>query len=238
MPFTNYFYDDYVAPKFSELTENNAIHLSLDGSKDKFWLQNYVLNSCFIFKSHEKLYLYQFNYLRRVQAAFYEYESACNALEGFINMVNAEEPVISLYMKALYHFEATIAQSYQAYSFLKTFTNTRDIKLKKKKKYTNALTLFENEGPLYSNKLERFYNFSKHMDFKINEEYCNLRSGVPLWITNSGLEYQENKTSKIRCLKWDELNTILSDLAGYADFISSEIFRLIKKKQQQDSKST
>lgn len=98
--------------------------------------------------------------------AFSEYSRAREELQAFVSQNQGQW---SLYFRALYHLEASLAQLYQAYDYSRKMMDTK---------------LFdENDGsPIF--RLNRIYNISKHQVAEDDQ---------PLWITNAGIESKDFK---------------------------------------------
>jgi hypothetical protein len=176
---SGFFYDSYVAPKISTLTECNIRDAS--GLMEP-WLINFILKSAFVSTVPEPDKAYFFNFLRRVEGAFIEYELAREALGEFVEARKhkPEENRVSPYFKALLHFEIFVAQLYQAYEFLRT---------------KSGMNFFDKGGGTIIEKFHKLYNSSKHMDKWIKQGRIPSRATVAIWITNEGLESSDVKLS-------------------------------------------
>jgi len=106
---SDYTLDIFIAPKLSKLTECNAPDLS---DLTDQWLNNFILNNIFNLNLPDKEKAYLLNFLRRVEAAFYEYNKARNALTEYIT---TDRNRILPIFHALNHFETLFAQLHQAY---------------------------------------------------------------------------------------------------------------------------
>jgi hypothetical protein len=106
---SDYTLDIFIAPKLSKLTECSASDLS---DLTDQWLDNFILNNIFKFDSPDTDKAYLLNFLRRVEAVFYEYNKARNALTEYIT---TDRNRISPIFHALNHFETLFAQLHQAY---------------------------------------------------------------------------------------------------------------------------
>ncbi len=105
----DYTLDIFIAPKLSKLTECNAPDLS---DLTDQWLNNFILNNIFNSNLPDEEKAYLLNFLRRVEAAFYEYNKARIALTEYIT---TDRNIISPIFHALNHFETLFAQLHQAY---------------------------------------------------------------------------------------------------------------------------
>ena len=106
---SDYTLDIFIAPKLSKLTECNAPDLS---DLTDQWLDNFILNNIFKLNLPDKERAYLLNFFRRVEAVFYEYNKARNALTEYIT---TDRNRISPIFHALNHFETLFAQLHQAY---------------------------------------------------------------------------------------------------------------------------
>ena len=164
---SDYTLDIFIAPKLSKLTECNAPDLS---DLTDQWLNNIILNNIFNFNLPDKEKAYLLNFLRRVEAAFYEYNKARNALTEYIT---TDRNIISPIFHALNHFETLFAQLYQAYLLLKSATE---------------LKLFEKDDNSELDRVNKIYNVSKHMYERIENGTLPEKGTCAIWITNKGIE--------------------------------------------------
>ena len=213
---SNIFLDTYIAPKLSSLTEFKARDAS---EKLKPWVNNFIFNSTFRFKVPEPTKTYYFNFLRRAEGAFIEYEYARKALEDYINTKrnNPERNKISPYFRGLLHFETFIAQLYQAYEFLMTFSKMK---------------LFNRGGGTIIEKIHKLYITSTHMDRRIEEGRLLDNATAAIWITNDGLECKDVKVT------FDEIYEALSYTANLASKISSLDTQKNSKEKKKKEKIT
>jgi hypothetical protein len=195
---SNYALDKFVAPKMSELTECSIRDMSNYSSQSVHWLSNFVSNSIFGPRVEPKPMQYAFFFLRRVEAAFREYDSARCALYDYLS---GERERVSVYFKALFHFETCIAQIWQAYDQTMSFW---------KRETGEKNKIFEpGDGSVYE-RLNKLYNDSRHAVDNIPED-----STVPVWLTNTGIEAKENSIS------FAELADLLREIGDCADTISN-----------------
>jgi hypothetical protein len=148
---SDYTLDIFIAQKLSKLSECNASDLS---DLTDQWLDNFILNNIFNLNLPDKEKAYLLNFLRRVEAVFYEYNKARNALTEYIT---TDHNRISPIFHALNHFETLFAQLYQAYLLIKS-----PIEFKLFTKHDNSVL----------DRVNKIYNASKHMDERI-------KKGVP-----------------------------------------------------------
>lgn len=164
------------------MVSNNFLH-------SKEWISNFCLNSIlggYVSKDDRS---FIFFFLRRAEAAFVEYEYACETLESLIRN-KSKSP--SLYFKALYHFEIVITMIWQAFALR--------IKKSGNKIYS------EKDNSIYE-RLNRIYNISRHFDpSKISKENIHV-----IWVTNKGIQTEDKELSYL------ELAMLLSEIGNLAD---------------------
>jgi hypothetical protein len=194
---SNYALDKFVAPKLSKLTECNIRDMSNYSSQSDHWVSNFVLKSISP-PVAPKTRQYAFFFLRRAEAAFREYDSARGASYDYLS---EERERVSVYFKALFHFETCIAQMWQAYDQTMSFGES----------ITGEKALFyePRDGSVYE-RLNKLYNYSRYAGDNTPED-----STVPVWLTNTGIEAKENSIS------FAELADLLSEIGDYADTISN-----------------
>jgi predicted RNA-binding Zn-ribbon protein involved in translation (DUF1610 family) len=190
---TNYFLDNFVAPKLSLLTECGARELP----KNANWLGAFILTSVFKMKLPPKNRAYVFNFLRRAEGAFSAYREARAAL---IEYLQTPRNVLSPYFRALLNFEVCIAQCYQGYELLATASGEK---------------LFKRKDKSDAERLHCLYIDSKHMDEMIDGGKLPTEATVAVWITNRGL--QSNRAT----LSFDELVEMLLYMEHLAGQLST-----------------
>lgn len=196
MPLTNYSLDNFVAPHLSELTQNNAPELRMD--QQDYWVRNFILNTLFGVRLLDPHRQYVYNFLRKVEAAFYEYGNARLLLEEYIII---GRDAVSKYLTAVIHFESCQAQAYQAYMLVKNIIGQNK--------------LFEKNDGSTLDRLNKMYNLSKHVEAKIAKGELPGDSLLPVWITNNGIE------SSMVALTFNELIDLLKDLGEVAQKLSN-----------------
>lgn len=193
MPVSNYFLDKFVSYELSKLTECNAREVSNRFSQSEFWITNFVLNSVFGHQVNESGRRFAFAFLRRAEYAFTEYEYARKALKGF---VEAPTERVSLYFKALSHFEMAISMLWQAYSFI---IRAIDEKL-----------FAKGDNSAYE-KLNNIYNVSRHFNpSALPDEHLHA-----VRITNDGIHIEGCN------LSFAEIEELLLEIGTLADKVSS-----------------
>jgi hypothetical protein len=165
MPFPNYALDRYFAQELSSLNRCDAPDLSDALAQTEHWVNKFILNSIFRAQVKDELKPFLFGILRRAQMAIVEYQNGRSSLFDF---VAGSKKRVSVYFRALYHFEIVVLLLYQVYELV--------IKLTDKPLYS------KNDGSPIE-RLNRIYNVSKHL------EASTIKLGHihAVWITNSGL---------------------------------------------------
>lgn len=192
MPLTNYALDTFISQQLSELTHNNTLEVSSCYPQSKFWISNFSLNSILGRAFSKEVRTFSFFFLRRVEAAFIEYEYAREALKSFTTITPTSP---SLYFKALHHFEMVISMMWQAYAL--------HIKISGKELFQSG------DGSKYE-KLNSIYNKSRH--FMLSELSANNIHVI--WLTNDGV-----KTEKF-AVSYAEIASFLVELGSMADDFS------------------
>lgn len=194
LPLSNFALDNFISQQLSQLTENNTVVVSHNFLDSKEWISNFCLNSILGGYASKEDRSFIFFFLRRAEAAFVEYEYACETLELFITN-KSKSP--SLYFKALYHFEIVITMMWQAFALR--------IKKSGNKIYS------EKDNSIYE-RLNQIYNISRHFDpSKISKENIHV-----IWVTNNGIQ-TEDKQLPYPELSYLELAMLLSEIGSLAD---------------------
>ncbi|MCG2740704.1 MAG: hypothetical protein L6300_10785 [Syntrophaceae bacterium] len=192
MPLTNYALDNFISQQLSELTEYNALEVSSRYPQKEFWVSNFSLNSIFGGTVSKEDRIFSFFFLRRVEAAFTEYEYACKALGGFISSTPKSS---SLYFRTLHHFEMAISMMWQAYDF----------EIEK----SGTPRFAKNDGSNYQ-RLNGIYNVSRHF----NPSDLSAQNIHAIWLTNDGV-----KTENLE-ISYSETASFLIELGDMADEFS------------------
>lgn len=193
MPLTNYSLDNFVSQEISSLTKCNAVDLTQKFDQAEHWIENFVLNSIFRIQIKQEHKPFIFAILRRAQMALVEHENGRIALQEY---VNGKKDRISLYFRALYHFEIAINLIYQAHELFMKITKVR---------------LFQKNDGTPVERLNRIYNVSKHLE-PSNIPDTHLHS---VWIKNEGL------CISTAMLTFEELAELVKDVCGLADKLSN-----------------
>lgn len=165
MPLTNYALDTYIAQNLSKLTECDAPDLSKEFNQAEYWVNNFILNSIFRIQVNSDSKPFIFGILRRVQMVFVEY---ANGRETLFDYLAGSKERVSVYFRALYHFEIAVSLLYQSYEMVMKITEQR---------------FYEKNDGSPIERLNRIYNVSKHI------ESLTIPKGhvQAVWISNAGL---------------------------------------------------
>jgi hypothetical protein len=194
MPFSNYGLDHLVSQELSKLSQCGAPEVTSRFPESRHWVSNFVLNSFLRFQVSPKDKRFRFFFLRRAEAAFIEYDHAREALSDCVANPRGK---LSLYFRALHHFEVTIAMLWQAYNFVKQFT---------------GMNPYENGDNSQYERLAKIYNASRYFNPDLPSNYLHH-----IWISNDGL-YSADYS-----LSFEELRECLEEIGQFADSISSEL---------------
>jgi len=186
---TDYFLDNFVAPKLSQLTKCGARDLGTTPN----WLGTFILRDVFQGAYNPNARAFGFNFIRIVTGERHEYEKGRQKLHEHLATPRSH---ISAYFEAILSFEICISQSYQALKFLMTFGGER---------------LFDGEAESNEKSLNEIYNTTKHMDERIQAGTIPKESTSGIWITDLGLESHDGSLSFVGLA---EVIDDLSRLAG------------------------
>lgn len=193
MGITNAALDLFVAQDLSKLDRCDAPDLSQHFDQVEHWISNFIFSSIFVANVRAEVKPHLFGILHRAQMSLIEYESGRTAL---LNFLEAPKERIPSYFRALYHFQAAVALTYQAYDFYFKITKDR---------------MYEpNDGsPLQ--RLARVYNISKHLE----EESLTPGQLQHVWLTNTGIRTTPTE------LSWREFADLLIGNGHLAEALST-----------------
>jgi len=193
MPFTNYALDAYVSQELSKLNECSAPDLSKEFDQAEHWVNNFILNSIFRVQIKPEAKPFIFGILRRAQMALAEYGDGRAAL---LDYLGGSKERVSVYFRALYHFEIVVGLLYQAYEMAMKITGKQ---------------LFQKNDGSTIERLNRLYSISKHLEAStIPEGHIHA-----VWITNDGL------VVSTATLSWQELADLAIDVGTLANSLSN-----------------
>jgi hypothetical protein len=187
--FGSYVLDEYGAPKLSEL--------NVCGAPDIPEWPNHlgvaILNCVFVSDYQKEIRWYLLNFIRRMETAVGEYRLGRSELQNYVEQLPDRNNHFLTALRALSHFEQSIAALYQAVDLVRCITAQDPFK--------------KNDGsPM--DRLNKIYNRSKH--FKENKA-----PATPIWLTNECLERSDAKITFI------ELCEIIADLTKCAEGIAA-----------------
>jgi hypothetical protein len=167
--------DGFVAPELSKLERpelRSLSELELDAAN---WLSEFLLNHFLRFRLAPRERQFRFALIRRTAAAIAEYELGRTALEEYLD--GTARQLVSPYFRALRHFEAAAASTYQALSLGSSLIE-------------RARPLFDKQKDGNSDfaRLERVYVHSKHADQLFDSKQVNRDLTLTVWLTTEGLK--------------------------------------------------
>jgi len=105
----------FVSPKITALTSCGATDVSKEFPLHPGWIAAFGLKSVFHNHIADDRRPVALQFLRRAQMGLREYTIGCQGLSEFV--ARGEHSAWDEYFSTLYHFEATVAQAYQAYEY-------------------------------------------------------------------------------------------------------------------------
>jgi hypothetical protein len=193
MPFTNQFKDKYFAPGFSSFTAATIPDMSDASPKQGHWLRMFILNTGLRVTIDDDTRRSLYNFLRRTEAAFREYEAARRLTMA--HLANPNPDAVSEYIEAIGHWEQFLSQADRARAVL-----VRGEKI-----------LFVKDDGSVFQRLNFLYNVTKHLESAIKAGQLPPDGTLPVWLTNDGLQAVDEE------LTFAEISAILTDLAKWAD---------------------
>lgn len=182
--------DRFVAPGFSSFIVATIPDMSAVSKEQGYWLTNFILNSCLRVALDDGTRRTLFNFLRRTEAAFEEYEAARR-----LTLAHLANPKHKDYIRAVGHWEQFLSQADRAWFVL----------------VRGEQVLFgRNDGSVLE-RLHLLYNRTKHLETAINSGQLPPGGTLPVWLANDGLQAVDGK------LTFAEIAEILTDLAKWAD---------------------
>jgi hypothetical protein len=189
---TNDFMDKFVAPGYSGFTAATIPDVSAVSRERGHWLTNFILSGSGFrgVSLDDGTRRTLFNFLRRTEAAFHEYEAAREFTLAHLAKPNHKE-----YVKAIDRWEQFLSQADRAWFVL----------VRRQK-----LLFVEDDGSVFQ-RLHLLYNRTKHLETAIKSGQLPPDGTIPVWLTNDGLQAVDGK------LTFAEIAEILVDLAKWAD---------------------
>lgn len=193
MPLSNYALDKFVSQHLTQFTACDAPSLSRELAQAEHWVNNFILHSIFKVSVPAESKPYIFAILRRTQMAMSEYEAG--RVEA-LRYISGDTNRVSIYFRALYHFELVTQILYQAYDYIHQVTEGK---------------LFNKGDGSPIQRLNRIYNVSKHL------EHSSIPPGYihAVWLSNQGVNVSD------AMLEWSELATLVKELGEVANCLSN-----------------
>lgn len=180
----------------SAFTEAQIPDMSAFNDQQEHWLSNFVLNSTLRINITAPDRQYIFNYLRRAEAAFRQYELARKATLDFLE---GSSQSVSKYMMAIFHWEVFLSQAWQAYELLR---------------YMLDVDVFKNGDGSVEQRLNMAYNQCKHVESEIKSgNLLSEDATLSVYLTNEGLESNDS------IIYFDEMADTLKNLGRFADLL-------------------
>jgi hypothetical protein len=191
MPLSSYAKDKFIAPEMSQFSNASIRDMTGVSVEQEHWLSNFILNTIFRVSIDVDVRQTLFNFLRRAQSAFREYSLARDKSLEYLDDTEA----VSAYIAAIGHWEIFLSSAYQAYLVLDR----------------NQRSLFQRSDGSVLQRLNHFYNRSKHVETAIERGQLAPDSTMTVWLTNTGLRSVDSEIS------FDEMADVLEDLARWSD---------------------
>ncbi len=134
-----------------------------------------------------------YNFLRRAEAGFREYDAARRLTLAHLDRKNAD--AVSIYFEAIGHWEQFLSQADHAWDVL----------------VRGQKVLFVKDDGSVFQRLDLLYNRSKHLESAIECQQLPPGGTLPVWLTNDGLQAVDG------ALTFPEISEILTDLANWAE---------------------
>lgn len=116
--FSSYVTDTMFAPYMSEFTEAEIPNVLENIDRYEVWLSNFLLNSVLRSRYTGKTYQFAFNFLRRSESACREYGLARRET---IKFLEGSQQSISLYVRAIQHWEYFFSEAWHSFLLLSSF---------------------------------------------------------------------------------------------------------------------
>ena len=214
--------DRLIAPEFSSVTSVSPPDVpELPNQHGSFFL-----NNVFITEFTDKARPLIFAMLRHLTQATREYRTACGALAEFRNAKPQSNDAATLYLRALAHFEHSVIHCDLSVSL--SHAAARCIEANTPERH------FEFGKGSAAERLRDLYNALKHFDSTVVNGKLPDRA-TPVWIVSEGLRgmrgSKENEDPVVVTLRFEELAEILTELAGNAQFLAEDVFRLAHERR-------
>jgi hypothetical protein len=193
---TNDYMDRFVAPGYSAFTAATIPDMSAASQEQEHWVANFILNGSMRVTLDDDTRRTWYNFLRRAESAFLEYEEAKR-----LTLDHIASPAAHRYIRAIGRWEQFLSEAYRAWAVL--------VKGEK--------VLFDKDDGSVLQRLNLFYNLTKHVESAIKSGQLPPNGTLPVWLTNDGLEAVDAE------LTFTEMAEILTDLAKWADAVQDPL---------------
>lgn len=193
--FSTYILDRHIAPGVSTFIQADIPDMSTWAKESPYWIANFFLNSAFTGLFVPQMNAYAYNFLRRAQYAFSEYNLARQSTYDFLCKDGAAP---MRYAEALFHWECFLGQAWHAFALLAAAWEG---------------TVFKKNDGSVEERLNALYNQMKHVESRIENGQMLANATVPVWLENEGLRSTDTT------MTYAEAAEILKELAKYADIL-------------------
>jgi hypothetical protein len=193
---TNDYLDKFVAPGYSAFTAATIPDMSAVSQDQERWVANFILNGSMRVTLDDDTRRTWYNFLRRAEGAFLEYEEASR-----LTLAHLANPSPRRYIRAIGRWEQYLSEAYRAWAVL----------------VRGEKVLFAKEDGSIIQRLSLLYNRTKHVESAINSGQLPPDGTIPVWLTNDGLEAVDGE------LTFVEIAEILGDLSKWADAVQDPL---------------
>lgn len=181
---------------------------------------SFLLNNLFLAEFEDQARPLIFSMLRNLAQAIREYRIGRDLLAEFANARVQSNDAITLYLRALTHFEHVIIHSDLAIGLSHGVPRCVDASIPKKH--------FQYGDNSPEERLRSLYNSLKHFDGTVVQKELPPRA-APVWIVPVGVRcVAEDKAGKppiVTTLQFEEIVSILNKLADNALFLAEKAYR-------------
>jgi hypothetical protein len=197
--FSSHLFDELIAPGASKFNQAEIPDMQDHHKEQKFWVNNFFLNSAVTIRYKSPLSAYATAYLRRAENAFVMHKLARDATLSLLSLPQMNP---SHYARALLHWEGFLTQAAQGHNVL--IRTIRDLIS------NEAFRAYRPGDGSIEQRLHSVYNALKHAEKRINNGQILPDSVSPVWMTNEGLRSTDTN------LDWHETGEILDEMARWA----------------------
>jgi hypothetical protein len=220
--FADFLLDRLIAPEFSTLTSFSLPDLP----ELPNYYDSYFLNNVFRSEFEDKARPLAFSMLRHLTQGIREYRNGRIALAEFGKTTPHSNDAITLYLRALTHFEHAIIHCDLAIGLSHAVARCIDASMPKRH--------FKQGENSPEERLRFLYNAVKHFDDIVVKGKLPNRA-APVWMVTEGLrcifEEKKDKPPAVKTLQFKEMAAIFTELAGNAAFLAEEVCRLAHERQ-------